>query len=310
MGDLRLAWQRNWPYMLIAFALSVALWFSMIVEAPTQQAVPADLVVVNKDERYVLVSTPPERADITVRGRGRDLLRLWFNRPRLVYTVDVVRSRVDDVELRPEMVALAEGVDAQVVDVKPARLELRFEPLRERSVAVGARVEAVPAEGYALAGPVKIAPARILVRGPESGVAKVDSLFTMPLRLEGIDATVVRDVQVELPDDVGGSLELAAATVRVEVPVEPAVTRVLRNLPVRLVGPGAALLRPSPSRVSVTLWGPESAVSRVTPGDLEARVRVRGREQAGAWLAVEVRAGNPYVEAAVTDSVRVLARRS
>jgi hypothetical protein len=74
--DFRATWEQNWPYMLIAFALSLALWLSVSAEGATQQEIPVKLIVQNLDPRYVMTSRPPDRVTVSFRGSGRDLLQL------------------------------------------------------------------------------------------------------------------------------------------------------------------------------------------------------------------------------------------
>ncbi len=300
--------------MLIAFGLAVALWFGVSAEATTQQTVSTRLVVHNLDARYVLTSPVPDDVDVVFQGPGRELLRLGFSKPRLVYTIESVRSREQDVELRPDMVTVAEGVNARPVQVPKAVLRLRFEPALERRVRVAPRVEVAPAEGFALAGPLKVTPARVMVRGGESAVRAIDTVWTVPFRLENVEGPTTREVELLRPD-VEGPLDfldpsgnLPIASVRVEVVAEPAAERELADVPVRLLGSGSQLWGTEPSAVRVTIRGPQSAVFRVVAQDVEARVHVNGGEQPGEWRAVEVHVPNPYVHASAADSVRLVTR--
>lgn len=308
MRDFRSTWEQNWPYMLIAFALAVVFWLTTSAEAPTQQEVPTRLIVQNLDARYVLTSRLPEEVDVKFRGPGRDLLQLLFTRPRLVHTVERVRSRVQEVELDRSMVTVPEGVDATPLDVLRGPLVLKFEPALARTVRVAPRVEAIlPAEGYAVAGPPRVDPPRVKIRGARSSVRSIDTLWTVPVRWERLRDTAVRVVELDLPD-VEGPLELDTAVVRVEVPVEPAAEVVLEEIPVRLIGAAANGLAARPGSVRVRLRGPESALSRITSKDVDARVRVEGGEPRGGGWPVEVRVANPYIEAVTSDSVRVIPR--
>lgn len=303
--DFRATWEQNWPYVLIALALSVALWLSVSAEGATQQEIPVKLIVQNLDPRYVMTSRPPDRVTVSFRGSGRDLLQLAvFSQPRLVYTVDDVRSRVMEVDLEPSMVTLPEGVRANAVDVRNGRIVLRFEPGLERRVRVVPRVEVEPAPGYAVAGPITVNPSRITIRGAESAVRSIDTLWTVPARFEALQETTVGDVEVERPD-VESPLDLSVESVRVEVPVEPAAERVVEGVPVRVLGSERRLtLRPS--TVTVTLRGPESRVSALESRQIEARIQASDVEAGDRWFPVEVVVPDPLVEAVSSDSVQVL----
>lgn len=304
--DFRSTLEHNWPYMLIAFALAVALWLSVSAEGATQQEIPVRLIVQNLDPRYVMTSRPPDRVNVVFRGAGRDLFQLAvFSQPRLVYTVENVRSRVQEVELTPDMVAVPQALDVTPLDVRSGRLVLRFEPALERRVRVVPRVETLPAPGYTIAGPIEVNPSRITIRGAEGAVRSIDTLWTVPLRLEGIEATTVREIEIERPD-VESPLDLSVESVRVEVPIESSAEVVLEEVPVRVIGAGERLVAVRPSAVEVTLRGPLSRVARLTAESVDARVRLNGGPTSEGWRAVEVVVPDPFVEATVTDSVRVL----
>lgn len=308
--DVRATWEKNWPYMLIAFALAVVLWLSVSAEGATQQEIPVRLIVQNLDTRYVMTSRPPDRVNVLFRGPGRDLFQFAvFAQPRLLYRVEAVRSRVQEVELTADMVALPEGAKVTPTDVRNGRLVLRFEPALERSVRVVPRVEVIPAPGFALSGPIAVHPARVEIRGAESAVHAIDTLWTVPLRLEGLADTAVREIEIERPD-VESPLELATERVRVEVAVEPAIEVVFEDVPVRLVGAAVEGLAAAPARVSVHVRGPQSRVARIGADQVDARVRLNDGEARAGWHVVEVIVPDRFVEAAASDSVRVFVRGS
>jgi YbbR domain-containing protein len=311
MRDVRRSVRENWPYMLIAFALAVALWLGVSAEAATQQDVPVRLIVQNLDPRYVLTSRPPTQVAVTFHGPARDLLQLTvFSRPRpVVVTVDRVRSLVQVVELRPEMVGVPEGVKATPIAVDPPTLRLRFEPAAQRQVPIVPRVDARPAEGFALAGPVEVTPTQATVTGAQSAVRALDTLWTVPLRLENLSAPVDRELEVERPD-VESPLELWPETVRVRIPVEPAEQRVVEGVRVEIADGEGNLFVALPAEVRVQVRGAQSRVAGVRPEDLEARVRLRRQAPTEGWYAVEARTRDPYLEAAALDSVRVVALRA
>lgn len=305
LPDVRATWEQNWPYMLIAFALALALWLSVSAEGTTQQEIPVKLIVQNLDPRYVMTSRPPDRVTVSFRGPGRDLLQLAvFSQPRLVHTVDQVRSRVMEVDLEPSMVTIPEGVRANAVDVRNGRIVLRFEPALERRVRVVPRIEAETAPGYAVAGPITANPSRITIRGAESAVRAIDTLWTVPTRFEALEETTIRDVEIERPD-VESPLDLSVERVRIEVPIEPAAERVVEGIPMRVVdGDRRWSLRPS--SVTVTLRGPRTRVSALEARQIDARIRASEIDDGDLWLPVEVIVPDPFVHATTQDSVRVL----
>ncbi len=199
----------NWTYMLLAFVMSVALWYMVVGQERVEQpitlrieysGVPSDLVI--KDG---LVQT------ITIQLRGpRGLIRT-ASESRYTYTVDLshIKKGMNIVPLTTKKLPFTRAFE--VVDMKPSRLTLDVDALIERELGVDVHMR----EGLAKNIDIKNfrwKPESVLVRGPESIVSKILRLHA---EVSPPSTANNRTVKVEAPIVVPALVD--AIPVQVEV---------------------------------------------------------------------------------------------
>lgn len=314
MSEWRDTFQRNWVYMVAATLLSVLLWVAVNADTVKKEIVPADLVVVNADRRFVLTSRDPETSTVEVlfSGRTGDMVPLLsLARPRVVVTIDSVTSQNIKIPLRADMVRGRDGdelTDVRALSiVQPDTLSLHFERRRQKIVRVVPRVRLGTAEGFMVADSIRVRPGTIGVEGPESAVAQIDSLLTAPVLRERLRDSLRVDVPLETPDVAG--LELSRTSVEVIVPVDERTERVIAGVPVIVEGGGGAM-GIEPTAVALRLIGPRRVVDQAAPEIFQAVVRIGGGARAGDSLPISVIYSLPFTRVRPEpDSVKLVASR-
>jgi hypothetical protein len=163
-----------------AILLSVVLWFIVSAREPTEDFVRVRFVPTLDSSLVLRDPPPPIFALVSVSGR-RDLLKLNATPPVIRREISastpdtiVIDLQVSDVELPP-------GTDAQVRDVQPKRLTLRFEPTSSRVVAVRSAVLVAADSGTTFDGPmtVSVEPESVEVSGPRQRILGLMSVTTV-----------------------------------------------------------------------------------------------------------------------------------
>ncbi|HEX7956212.1 MAG TPA: CdaR family protein [Pyrinomonadaceae bacterium] len=253
----------DWTLKLLSLIITLGLWYAVTTQrAPAQmrlRAVQLDFIL---PEGVEIGNDPADEVDVTLEGSQGKLAEL--NARNLVARADLTDLRTGDRVLRLTdknvSMDLPEGV--RIVNINPRSLNVHLEPLVEREVAVEARFEGAPPEGFTR-GAVQVTPATVRVRGPESHVAGLGRAYTETVSLAGQRETLVLpQVAVDIPDHKVTPLE-AAVSVRVEISEEQAERR-FTNVPVRSAS-GASI---SPAAVTLTLRGPRSVVEALRPEDV------------------------------------------
>lgn len=257
----------DWTLKLVALAITLGLWYAVTTQrAPAQmrlRGVQLDFIL---PEGVDVGNEPVDEVDVTLEGSQGKLAEL--NARNLVALADVTELRTGDRVLRLTdknvTMELPEGV--RIVSINPRSLTLHLEPLVEREVAVEARFEGAPPEGFAR-GTVQVTPPSVRVRGPQSHVGAVERAFTETISLAGQRETLVLpQVAVDIPDHKVTPSESSVA-VRVEIGEEQAERR-FPNVAVRSAS-GAPV---SPQAVTLTLRGPRTIVESLRPEDVRVVV--------------------------------------
>lgn len=310
MTRWRATLKRNWPYMLTGTLISVFLWVAVSADTVDEQTLPADLVIINSDRRYVLTEREPATDEISVlfTGQAGDLALLSVSRPQIVVQIDRVDSLVWEVALSPAMVrgrGNRQLTDVRAVSVRPNRFRLHFEPRAQKVVRVVPRVRVTPAEGFALADSARAEPGAIAVEGPEEAVAGIDSVLTVPVVRERLRESLFVEAPLQRPEP-RRLLELSSLSVRVIVAVEPRVERLFPSLQVAVAGVDSAGLSVEPPTVSVRIAGPRSAVRAVRVESLTPWVELGGPADLEKAAPIRVRAPSPLVSVTVEPDSAVV----
>lgn len=253
----------DWTLKLLALGITLGLWYAVTTQrAPAQmrlRGVQLDFIL---PEGVDVGNEPVDEVDVTLEGSQGKLAEL--NARNLVALADVTELRTGDRVLRLTdknvTMDLPEGV--RIVSINPRSLTLHLEPLVEREVAVEARFEGEPPEGFAR-GVVQVTPPSVRVRGPQSHVNAVERAFTETISLAGHRETLMLpQVAVDIPDHKVTPADSSVA-VRVEIGEEQAERR-FPNVAVRSAS-GASV---SPQAVTLTLRGPRTIVESLRTEDV------------------------------------------
>ena len=223
----------NWPLKLAATGLAMLLYGGVVLSQNTQTypgAIP--IAIVGQPPGTVLLSLPPP---VT-------LVR-YFAPPDVnpvngtfIASVDV--SRVDPQAGPTSVAVLVRSVDPRisVLGSEPAFVSIRLERLRSKTVPV--KVALGPTASAMDLGKTTVAPANVVVTGPESAIAQVAYVRAdVVIDPGGLDFDA--DVPLIPVDGAGGPvrpIDVTPTTARVTIPVF--TNRQSRSLPVAPVVTG------------------------------------------------------------------------
>jgi YbbR domain-containing protein len=268
--DLRRAITKDFPLKATAVLVAVIFWIvSLVNAAPTEVArefggrVPVERPEVPAG--YVLQG---QMGDVGVTLRGTEAALSNVVASDLHATLDLGTAdlhRSDPQDLLVRVTVASAGV--RVMDISPATVNVRIEPITSRSVAVQPRFANEPPAGT-FAGDAAITPNEVKVSGPASQVARIAALYATVLFGDAM-TDLVQSVQPLAVDAAGKTIEgltVEPALVQVTVPVLPtATTRTVPVVPaVRgSVANGYWILRVTVDPAVVTVRGEASVVSGV-----------------------------------------------
>ena len=306
---------RNWRLKLAALGLSVFLWALVQTEPRTSsesfQRVPVRIELT--DTLWTLAGPPtPTEVELQLSGSSRDIIRLDREGTALNIPISQVGTPDTSVFLDRDWVELGQSTGLTVEFISPAMIEIVFEPTVTRTLPIATRVYGDLRENLALASSVGLAPVSVRVRGSESQVSQLDSIWLERFDLGTVEKSGVFSVAI---DTVGLSgAYVSPDVVTMGLNVEDDIERVLQGFSVQFdaerIGADVTI---EPVVVEVRFSGPKSLVNTLDPSLL--RVWVSPEDLEGILPGEERRVplrleGIPEFVTAVPETSAVTAKRA
>lgn len=240
----------NWQYMMLALVLAMLSWYLVSGRERVEVWVEVYVVSANTPKGLVVMDGLPSRLEARIRG-PQGLLRN-INPADLVYVLNLsdIRAGENVITLNPAAIPLSGAITP--LEIKPARLTLIADAVAEKTVDVRPVTRGELRDGFELKD-VRLLPAAVRVRGPQSVVEGLVDIATKPFDLDvQLTETVERRLPLNLPEGV----EADPSQVTARVVVGPVTTQVWVRLPVESP-PGMPAARIDPTHVRLHLELPE-----------------------------------------------------
>ena len=189
---------------IASLLLALLLYGHVVTDQEREETVPIPVRLSGLVDSLATSGDLPQRVNVRVRGKWRDLIRLSLTHPGLPVDLAEVppgqfRSTitVEDVQRRAIPAELVKGVTVTEV-LDPRTIDIRVEPRLSKRVRVVPRVLGEPAPGHRLGGDPRATPDSVQVTGAASVVTAVDSLLTLPVDISGERARIQRQVELVL----------------------------------------------------------------------------------------------------------------
>jgi hypothetical protein len=216
----------NWGTKIMAFLLALIVF--VVTRDEVQRSFTVPLRVVQDPDR-VLLTPLPSSVEVRLRGPWTAVNRIGADTlgPALL---DLREVRPGPMQLDPATIVMPAGVVLDALDYDA--IDLRFEPVVERSVVIRAMLSGEVASDYTLVGH-ELQPDHWTLRGPESQLAEITELVSEPIDISGAETDVDRRVVVRVPagqarrnDDPDHPVEFVGSTgdppmVRFTADIEP-----------------------------------------------------------------------------------------
>ena len=208
---------RDWGLRLIALGIAIGIWFNASVEdrLVSSEKVVEARISYNRPTGFIVID-PVGSVNIRLSGSKKAIRQL---NPYMVdVQVDLSQRQagVNNISLTSENVLAPDGLE--VVAIEPTTVRVDLEREVTQRLPVVPKLVGEPAAGSVLQEP-EVFPSQVLVTGPESTLARIESLTTRPINLEGHALPFEETVPVLTPDPLVQIVQPAKVTVR--IPLQP-----------------------------------------------------------------------------------------
>ena len=209
---------RDWGLRLLALGIAVGIWFNASVEdrlVSTEKVVEASVSYISP-RGFVIVN---QVQNVNVRLSGSKKAIRQLNPSMVDVQVDLSRHApgLNEITLSSENVLAPDGLEVTLIQPTTIRVDLERE-ITQR-LPVFPKLTGEPAAGAVVQEP-EVFPSQVLVTGPESILARVESLSTAPISLDGHAFPFEEMVTVVASDPLIQIVQPARVTVR--IPLQPA----------------------------------------------------------------------------------------
>ncbi|MGD0498298.1 MAG: CdaR family protein [Bryobacteraceae bacterium] len=187
---MKRAWKRipnlifhNFGWKLLALAIAVVIWASVVGEPELATSVPVLMEYKNLPDDLEISGVEPASNSVTLEIRGPSgvlsgLGEKGESRPAVVLDMSAVRPGACTYMIGDGNVRLAHGL--RLVRAIPSETRFEFERRATRLATVIVRFRGEGDNGYAVVH-YTVSPARLEIAGPASHVAQVISVVTDPV---------------------------------------------------------------------------------------------------------------------------------
>src|SRR6266849_1289924 len=185
----------NWHLKIVSLILSVMLWMAIANQASSEIGLDVPLEYRNIPSQLEI--TGDMTSTVQVRLRGSSNVIRDISGKDVSTTIDLSKMRQGEkiVALSPQNVQAPFG--AEVIRVNPSSVRFNLERTMRKTVPVVPTISGQPSDGFEV-GKVMIAPNKVEVEGPESRLNTLESIATVPIRLDRRQSHVEQAVDLDV----------------------------------------------------------------------------------------------------------------
>lgn len=256
----------------VCLGISVILWLFFYLSNEYRYRVGAYIVFVNQPAEKAVAISDSVEATLTVQSTGWNYFFRRLNPG--VLTADL--ASLDDeeaVDLRNYLPSFNRQVQAenqQIVDITPDTVYFDLVARIEKQVPVILNATINYQHQFTNHSPLSIRPDSVVVSGPVNEVQPITEIHTVPLKLDNVNSTIRRFVQLDRRNRK--NIHLSTQSVLLNVPVEEFTENTLK-VPVEVINNRNDFeITLIPATVSVTYYVPLSRFTEVGVEDFRITV--------------------------------------
>jgi len=213
---------RNLGMKLLALAIACATWFVLSGqrrERISERSYRIPLSIVNVPRGTMVVSPLPDAVDVRVRGAFTPLRALEPS--KLEAVIDFADAVPGEKRYPLGPADINVPADVEVIAISPGEVRLVLDEVAEKTLPIVAELSGQPSPGAHL-DEVAVEPRNARIIGPAKTLARLVTLATQPVSVEGRDAPFTETTTLALPAAGIRVREGQVVTVRVKMRPAPA----------------------------------------------------------------------------------------
>jgi len=262
----------NLKYKIIVSFLAILLWFFVKTEDNYKYSFNVPLQITNIGEDRTIMNELPKQVEATFWGKGRSLLSLKLRRD-ISYNLDVAKIKENtEIVLDKKNIRMLRKNHVEVLNIiQPKTVEVIMNKLVQKKVPVTAECIIGTIPGYTTVGEIKLIPDSVIIKGPQSEIELVSSVFTE----KKIYKKIKRDLEkkIELVKPAQKNISLNISYVHLFADIQKLMEKPLIEIPVKVINKQRNTeVTVIPSTLSLVLEGGTDLLLNITQADVKAYI--------------------------------------
>lgn len=245
------------------------LYLSLNLNYTINLSVPLEI---NLTKSQALASTVPSSIDVTIKGKGWDLVALLVSE-NLTYYLDLTGIK-KDVRVNTFQ-AISERLnvphDLIILNTYPDTISISFDKVSERRVQVKNNVNVILKDGYKIVGKPIITPEYVNITGAKSILSKIKFIPTESITFENINSDISKIVN--LSDTLNNIIRIEPKKVKIDYKVELSADKNFEDITVTINNvPSDKDVLLIPPKLTLYLRGGVEQLSRINPSEIKVSI--------------------------------------
>ena len=181
---------------LASLFLATGLWFLVMLSGRSEITMDIPITFTNIPPKLEVVDYP-ETITVSIEGQERLLKYLKPDEISAVLDISEARAGRSFYTLSRDNIKLPKSF--LITSINPETISLKIEPQLKKAVSVRPHVVGSPEKGFVIVE-IKVEPESVILEGPESTIAKIKSIKTEPLDINGINRSLIYKANLKLAD--------------------------------------------------------------------------------------------------------------
>ncbi|HDH04888.1 MAG TPA: hypothetical protein ENH01_04130 [Nitrospirae bacterium] len=181
---------------LASLFLATGLWFLVMLSGRSEVTMDIPITFINIPPKLEVVDYP-EKIKVCIEGQERLLKYLKPDEIRAVLDISEAGAGRSFYTLSRDNIKLPKSF--LITSINPETISLKIEPQLKKAISVRPHVVGSPEKGFVIVE-IKVDPESVILEGPESTIAKIKTIKTEPLDINGINRSLIYKANLNLSD--------------------------------------------------------------------------------------------------------------
>jgi len=188
---------KNFGKKTIAVVIAIMLWIVANLEFDIEKTFNIPVKYTNLNSGLIITNNPPDEISYKIKGPRTELSTLISSTSVINVDLSQFTTGVSNIRVESDSMNLPKEVD--ITSVNPAEITIDLDKLVSKKVNVEPVFEKLE-KGFQIMGALDYSPKSIEITGPKQMLAKIDSIETRPISLEGEKSNFSIEVPLQLPN--------------------------------------------------------------------------------------------------------------